>query len=49
MKPMLIVASLILVAGLYMEYQKDSSFASVDTGSLVIGVGVGTLVCHFIG
>jgi hypothetical protein len=38
------VAAIVLVAGLWIEYQKDSSFASVDAGSLVIGIGAGMFV-----
>ena len=42
------VAVGILVIGAWMEYQKDSSFASVDAGSLVIGVGGGLLIGHLL-
>ena len=49
MNTFLVIATLVLGAGIYLEYQKDSSFASVDTGSLVIGVGVGLFAGHFLG
>lgn len=47
MKAMHWVAGLILIAGLYVEYQKDSSFASLDTGSMLIGAGAGALLASF--
>jgi hypothetical protein len=34
------MAVLALGIGLYLEYQKDSSFTSIDTGSILIGGGV---------
>jgi hypothetical protein len=48
MKPMLLIGTLVLIAGLWMEYQKDSSFASVDSGSLFIGGGLGLLTGHML-
>lgn len=44
MKTMTIVSVIIIAAGLYIEYQKDSSFASIDTGSLLIGGGMGLVI-----
>lgn len=44
MKALTIVSLLIVAAGIYIEYSKDSSFASVDAGSLLIGGGVGVMV-----
>jgi hypothetical protein len=44
MKTATIVALLILVAGAYMEYQKDSSFGSVSTSSILLGAGTGVLI-----
>jgi hypothetical protein len=44
MKTMTIVSLLILAVGVYLEYQKDSSFASVDTGSILIGTGAGLML-----
>lgn len=44
MKTATIIALVIVAVGGYLEYQKDSSFASVDSGSLVMGAGVGILV-----
>lgn len=38
------IAALVLVAGIYLEYQKDSSFSSTDSGSLIIGGGLGLAV-----
>jgi hypothetical protein len=46
MKTGTIVAAVVLLVGVYIEYQKDSSFASVDAGSLIIGAGAGMLVGH---
>lgn len=48
MKTMTIVGVVVLLAGVYMAYQKDSSFGSVDTGSLLIGGGVGVIVGHML-
>lgn len=48
MKTATIVAAIVLAVGIYIEYQKDSSFASVDAGSLVMGVGAGLLAGHLI-
>jgi hypothetical protein len=47
MKTATIIASLLLIAGLYMEYQKDSSFASIDSGSILMGAGGALLVTGF--
>lgn len=44
MKTITIVSILVLAVGVYLEYQKDSSFASVDTGSLLIGGGAGMVL-----
>lgn len=44
MRTVTIVALLALAVGAYMEYQKDSSFASVSAGSLLVGGSVGLLV-----
>ena len=44
MKPVLIVSLLVLAAGIYVEYQKDSSFSSTDVGSLMIGTGIGVFM-----
>jgi lipoprotein signal peptidase len=44
MKPLTITALVILAVGVYIEYQKDSSFASVDAGSLIAGGALGLLV-----
>lgn len=44
MRPLTITALIILAVGVYIEYQKDSSFSSVDAGSLIIGGSVGLLV-----
>jgi len=44
MKASYLIAGLVLVAGIYLEYQKDSSFASIDTGSILIGAGVGLAI-----
>jgi len=44
MKTMTIAATVVILVGLYIEYQKDSSFASVDAGSLIVGGGVGLLL-----
>jgi len=44
MKPLTITALIILAVGVYIEYQKDSSFASVDAGSLLMGGSLGLLV-----
>jgi hypothetical protein len=44
MKTITIAAVVIILVGAYMEYQKDSSFASVDSGSLIMGGGIGLLV-----
>ena len=48
MRTMTIVAVIVLAVGTYIEYQKDSSFASVDSGSLIIGTGVGMLLGHLL-
>lgn len=48
MKTATVVAVIILAVGAYLEYQKDSSFASLDTGSLVMGVGGGLLIGHLL-
>jgi hypothetical protein len=48
MKTVTWVAIAILLVGAYMEYQKDSSFASVDSGSLIMGVGGGLLIGHLL-
>jgi hypothetical protein len=48
MKTMTIVSLLILGVGVWLEYQKDSSFASVDSGSLIIGAGAGMLLGHLV-
>jgi hypothetical protein len=48
MKTMTIVSILILGVGVWLEYQKDSSFASVDSGSLIIGAGAGMLLGHLV-
>jgi hypothetical protein len=47
MKGVYIIGGLILAAGAYIEYQKDSSFASVDAGSMLIGGGLGFIVGSF--
>jgi hypothetical protein len=44
MKTIAVVAIVVIIAGAYMEYEKDSSLASVDTGSLLMGAGVGILI-----
>lgn len=44
MKTMTIVCIGVLLAGVYVSYQKDSSFGSLDTGSLLIGAGAGALI-----
>lgn len=44
MKTGTIIALVVIAVGGYLEYQKDSSFASVDSGSLVMGAGVGLLI-----
>jgi hypothetical protein len=44
MKTITIVSLLVLGVGIYLEYQKDSSFASVDTGSILIGTGAGMIL-----
>lgn len=38
----------VLAIGAYMAYQKDSSFTSVDTGSILMGAGAGILVGHIL-
>jgi hypothetical protein len=44
MKTATVIALVVIAVGAYIEYQKDSSFASTDSGSLVMGAGVGLLV-----
>lgn len=44
MRGITVAALAILAVGLYIEYQKDSSFASVDAGSLIVGGAVGLMV-----
>jgi hypothetical protein len=44
MKPVTIVAVALLAVGIYLEYNKDSSFASVGPGSIGIGAGIGLLI-----
>lgn len=44
MKTITIVSLLVLAVGIYLEYQKDSSFASVDTGSILMGTGAGMVL-----
>ena len=44
MKTMTIACLVVIAVGIYVEYQKDSSFASLDTGSLLIGAGAGALI-----
>lgn len=48
MKTVTIIGFVALLVGAYIEYQKDSSFASVDAGSLIIGSGVGILIGHML-
>lgn len=48
MKGTALVALALIGIGLYIEYQKDSSFASVDSGSLLMGGGVGFLIGCYI-
>lgn len=48
MRPMTIAAAVIILVGVYIEYQKDSSFASVDAGSLIVGGGLGLLIGEMI-
>lgn len=49
MKTVTIVAIAVMLAGIYMAYQKDSSFASTDTGSLLIGAGAGVIIGSMVG
>jgi hypothetical protein len=44
MKGITIVAVALLAVGIYLEYNKDSSFASIGPGSIGIGAGVGLLI-----
>lgn len=44
MKPVTIAAVIILAVGVYLEYQKDSSFASIGPGAVGIGAGIGLLI-----
>ena len=44
MKPLTLISVALIGVGLYLAYNKDSSFQSVDMGSLLIGGGVGSLV-----
>jgi hypothetical protein len=44
MKPVTIIAVALLAVGIYLEYNKDSSFASVGPGSIGIGAGIGLLI-----
>lgn len=46
MKTAHMVGALVLLLGAYLEYQKDSSFATVDTGSLLMGTGAGIFLGH---
>lgn len=48
MKTITIIAVLALGIGLYLEYQKDSSFTSIDTGSILMGGGVGLLAASLL-
>jgi hypothetical protein len=36
------------VIGLYVEYNKDSSFQSIDIGSILIGTSLGGVIGHYI-
>jgi hypothetical protein len=47
MKAVTIVAMLVVAAGIWIEYQKDSSFASIDSGSLLIGAGSAVAISSF--
>ena len=44
MKGVTLIAIALLGIGVYLEYQKDSSFASIGPGSIGIGAGVGLLI-----
>lgn len=44
MKAGTMIAIAVILAGVYIEYNKDSSFASIDTGSLLIAGGAGFLI-----
>jgi len=48
MKGVTITAIVILAVGIYIEYQKDSSFASIDAGSLIVGGAVGLMIGNMI-
>ena len=49
MRTFTILSVVVIAVGIYLEYQKDSSFASTDTGSLAIGSGVGMLLGSMLG
>lgn len=48
MKPITLVSVVVIGIGLYLTYTKDSSFQSVDMGSLMIGGGAGALIASMI-
>lgn len=44
MKPVTMVAVALLAIDIYLEYEKDSSFASIGPGAVGIGAGIGLLI-----
>jgi hypothetical protein len=43
-----IIALAVLAIGVYLEYTKDSSFGSIDMGSILIGGGAGALIAELV-
>ena len=48
MKPITVIASVIIALGVYLEYNEDKglTFASFDAGSALMGAGIGMFIGH---